>query len=245
MENLVPRYGFKGSILILGACMLHICLSAALYRPIEIHQAIVEYEWKVDKPTTQGLIPKIIVAVDEEKGLGFQPPPINEDAETASSLKTSSNKLSLHDLSRKSSMFHSVEDVSTDSTVYYKESCHQRAQNGDSLPSKSLSSKNHNESDKPSKGKCSTLHSIINCIDFSLIRNPLFLLLASTVMLMAVGCPQALFYLPSYANSQGLDKSECSLLLSISAVFDLTGRLGLGYIADLNLFSNYKAYSLR
>ena len=40
------QYGFKGSILILGACMLHVCLSAMLYRPIEDHQALVEHEKK-------------------------------------------------------------------------------------------------------------------------------------------------------------------------------------------------------
>jgi hypothetical protein len=86
---------------------------------------------------------------------------------------------------------------------------------------------------------------LMDFIDFSLLKNPLFLLMASTVMLMAVGCPHALYFLPSYANSLGLEKSECSLLLSISAAFDLCGRLGLGYIADLNLFSKSKAYSVR
>jgi len=44
MEVLIPIYGFRGCILILGACMLHVCFSASLYRPIHIHQQIVELD---------------------------------------------------------------------------------------------------------------------------------------------------------------------------------------------------------
>lgn len=35
IEHLVHHFGFHGTILILGGCMLHVCASAALYRPLE------------------------------------------------------------------------------------------------------------------------------------------------------------------------------------------------------------------
>lgn len=35
IEYLVHHFGFHGTILILGGCMLHVCLSAILYRPLE------------------------------------------------------------------------------------------------------------------------------------------------------------------------------------------------------------------
>ncbi|KAJ6645481.1 Monocarboxylate transporter 12, partial [Pseudolycoriella hygida] len=35
IRHLVQNYGFHGTILILGGCMLHVCACAALYRPLE------------------------------------------------------------------------------------------------------------------------------------------------------------------------------------------------------------------
>lgn len=37
IEHLVYNFGFHGTILILGGCMLHVCASAALYRPLEVN----------------------------------------------------------------------------------------------------------------------------------------------------------------------------------------------------------------
>lgn len=34
IEHLCANFGFHGTILILGGCMLHVCASAALYRPV-------------------------------------------------------------------------------------------------------------------------------------------------------------------------------------------------------------------
>lgn len=35
IEHLCAHFGFHGTILILGGCMLHVCASAALYRPVD------------------------------------------------------------------------------------------------------------------------------------------------------------------------------------------------------------------
>ena len=247
METLLPRFGFKGSVLILGACMLHICLSAVIYRPIEIHQAIVESERKTtDLPTIHNFtpIPIIIDPGNDDHSSDFNSPTTHEDSESSPSLKKKKNQLSAHNLSPISSMMHSVEDLTTDSTICYTDFRRQMAKKSASKTDV-LSSLSQHQSKKNKKRKWSKICSIFKCIDLTLTTNPLFLLLASTVMLMAVGVPLALFYLPSYANSQGLDKSDCSLLISVGAVFDLITRLALGYVADLNLFSNYKAYCLR
>lgn len=37
IEYLIQNFGFHGTILILGGCMLHVCVSATLYRPIDIN----------------------------------------------------------------------------------------------------------------------------------------------------------------------------------------------------------------
>lgn len=40
IEYLIQNFGFHGTILILGGCMLHVCISATLYRPIDINGTI-------------------------------------------------------------------------------------------------------------------------------------------------------------------------------------------------------------
>ena len=41
IEYLLNGYGFRGTMLILGACMLHILVSSALYRPLATHVNIL------------------------------------------------------------------------------------------------------------------------------------------------------------------------------------------------------------
>ena len=42
IEGLLEEYGFRGTMLILGGCMLHILISSALYRPLAIHIKIAQ-----------------------------------------------------------------------------------------------------------------------------------------------------------------------------------------------------------
>ena len=45
---LLDTYGFRGSLPVIGACLLHICISAALYRSAESHLKEV---WNLCKST--------------------------------------------------------------------------------------------------------------------------------------------------------------------------------------------------
>ena len=44
IEHFLEAYGFRGTMLLLGACMLHILVSSALYRPLAVHVKIVQQE---------------------------------------------------------------------------------------------------------------------------------------------------------------------------------------------------------
>ena len=111
----------------------------------------------------------------------------------------------------------------------------------------------HSKVDSPTKNSQdkvpfeSKSHHIIQTINkyinLSLIKDPVFLLLTGSVMFMAIGVPHCLFFLPSHAKHIGLPVTDASFLLSISAIFDLAGRLSLGFILDLNLFPKYLGYS--
>ena len=102
-------------------------------------------------------------------------------------------------------------------------------------------------SDKVSVRSAGRLDCLGNCVrnylDVSLVQDPVFLLLAGSVMMMAVGMPHCLFFLPTYAESVGISSEDASLLLSVSAIFDLGGRLIFGFLLDLNLFPKYIAYA--
>lgn len=221
--------------------MLHICLSAALYRPVEVHQAIVENVTQINIPNNCAVSSGIECDYVQHVPAGGRLTTISED-----DISLVHDRLSTTDLSHRLSIIHSVEDLSTNSTVIYTENMsYSKSNNADGFLTEKSVQTEVTVSYSNKTNRRFKFCSLMDFIDFSLLKNPLFLLMASTVMLMAVGCPHALYFLPSYANSLGLEKSECSLLLSISAAFDLCGRLGLGYIADLNLFSKSKAYSVR
>lgn len=79
-------------------------------------------------------------------------------------------------------------------------------------------------------------------LDISLLKDPVFILLCSSVVLMSTGCPYMLFYLPAYVTSAGYTKSEAGYLVAVSAAMDLIGRLGLGWLSDLQLFDRKKTY---
>ena len=81
-------------------------------------------------------------------------------------------------------------------------------------------------------------------IKLSLVKDPVFLLMTGSVMFMAIGVPHCLFFLPTHAKQIGLPFTDASFLLSLSAIFDLAGRLSLGFILDLNLFPKYIGYSM-
>lgn len=98
------------------------------------------------------------------------------------------------------------------------------------------------EEDSSEEVKESCIDWINNYLDLSLLSDPLFILMSLSVTLMSTGSPYMLYYLPAYVLSNSYTKSEAGYLVAISAAFDLTGRLGFGYISDLQLFDRRKAF---
>nr|XP_033185100.1 monocarboxylate transporter 12 isoform X2 [Bombus vancouverensis nearcticus] len=220
IKVLVDNFGFHGTILLLGGCMLHVCVSATLYRPLENNYAPEDTEMP-EKAEKNGVVAVELTDSDEEKdvvGECLQMKPISKI--------------------RSSSILHSVEDLSTDSTCVYKARS--------SL--KSLKSSvtavypvPQNESQLP-KEKKTVMQRIAQYIDLSLLKNPQFMMMCLSVSLMSTGSPYMLYYLPAYVHAAGYTKSEAGYLVAISAALDLCGRLGLGWLSDLKLFDRRKGY---
>ena len=69
--NLLNYYGFHGTLLIIGGCMLHVCISAALFRPLATHVIIIrnKEKKKVDIVPSESVRTDSIT-VHEEAGRG-------------------------------------------------------------------------------------------------------------------------------------------------------------------------------
>lgn len=99
-----------------------------------------------------------------------------------------------------------------------------------------------NEVDDCGKSESGCVSWINNYLDLSLLSDPLFILMCLSVTLMSTGSPYMLYYLPAHVLSAGYTKSDAGYLVAVSAAFDLTGRLGFGYLSDLQLFDRRKAF---
>ncbi|CAG0897980.1 unnamed protein product [Darwinula stevensoni] len=66
----------------------------------------------------------------------------------------------------------------------------------------------------------------------TMMHDPMFLVLAGSVCLLSVGIPQVLIYLPPHMEDLGHSRGSASLVLSISAAWDLLGRLSAGFFTD-------------
>lgn len=285
IEHLCDKFGFHGTILLLGGCMLHVCVSATLYRPLVVKET-------EDSPKPEPL-PKIITPNLDKQHIFLKIPNDQIQIKSPKQLELLFDNDLLHQnderlkknllndffnqttvlldtngsdseeekdqigettfmkptrssiLQRSSSILHSVEDLSTDSTCVYKSRHREGISRSMYLvphvyeSTKDISIKN----DVPSAPiKKSWSQKLSYYLDLSLLNNLQFIMMCLSVTLMSTGSPYMLYYLPAYAISMGYTKSEAGYLVAICAAFDLCGRLGLGWLSDLQLFDRRKGY---
>ncbi|XP_043578590.1 monocarboxylate transporter 12 isoform X1 [Bombus pyrosoma] len=257
IKVLVDNFGFHGTILLLGGCMLHVCVSATLYRPLENNYApedtnMPEKAEKVESTAKELETAKqqkldLIFANDSTTKHNLLNELFHQNGVVAVELTDSDEEkdvvgecLRMKPISkiRSSSILHSVEDLSTDSTCVYKARSSLK-----SLKSSvtAVCPVPQNESQLP-KEKKTVMQRIAQYIDLSLLKNPQFMMMCLSVSLMSTGSPYMLYYLPAYVHAAGYTKSEAGYLVAISAALDLCGRLGLGWLSDLKLFDRRKGY---
>jgi len=83
---------------------------------------------------------------------------------------------------------------------------------------------------KPKKSPCQTF---MDTMDFSIIANPMFLLVAVTNMIACLGFFIPYFYLPDLAVEKNFTKEESSYLISAIGVINTFGRIGTCWISDI------------
>lgn len=80
-------------------------------------------------------------------------------------------------------------------------------------------------------------HIFKRCIDFSLLRDGMYLIMLISNSTSAVGYTNFIILLPSYAQDLGYDKNQAAFLLSCVALFDFFGRIGGAALSDLGFVS--------
>ncbi|XP_076386851.1 monocarboxylic acid transporter silnoon isoform X1 [Megachile rotundata] len=257
IETLVKNFGFHGTILLLGGCMLHVCVSATLYRPLENNYApedtiVVDKLEKVETTAKELETAKqqkldVIFANDSTTKHNLLNELFHQNSVVAVELTDSEEEkdvmgegLRMKPISkiRSSSILHSVEDLSTDSTCVYKARSSLRSLRSSVT---AVCPVPQNEPQVPEEKK-TVMQRIAQYIDLSLLKNPQFIMMCFSVSLMSTGSPYMLYYLPAYVHAAGYTKSEAGYLVAISAALDLCGRLGLGWLSDLQLFDRRKGY---
>lgn len=153
---------------------------------------------------------------------------------------------------RSSSILHSVEDLSTDSTCVYKAARSSLRSLKSSVtvmgpeqqppPSPPSRMPSLTPTATSTESKITFMQRLTRYIDLSLLKDPQFIMMCISVSLMSTGSPYMLYYLPAYVHAAGYTKSEAGYLVAISAALDLCGRLGLGWLSDLKLFDRRKGY---
>ncbi|XP_043788457.1 monocarboxylate transporter 12 [Apis laboriosa] len=75
--------------------------------------------------------------------------------------------------------------------------------------------------------------------DFSLLRDPIYLVILISNSTNAVSYTNFVILLPAYAISLGFDKNMSSLLLSTVSVLDLIGRIGGSALSDVSIMPKH------
>ncbi|XP_015598488.1 monocarboxylate transporter 9 isoform X2 [Cephus cinctus] len=75
--------------------------------------------------------------------------------------------------------------------------------------------------------------------DFSLLKDPIYLVILISNSTNAVSYTNFVILLPVYANSLGFDKKMSSLLLSTVSVLDLIGRIGGSALSDVKIIPKH------
>ncbi|XP_054008591.1 monocarboxylate transporter 9 [Hylaeus anthracinus] len=75
--------------------------------------------------------------------------------------------------------------------------------------------------------------------DFSLLKDPIYLVILISNSTNAVSYTNFVILLPAYANSLKFDKNRSSLLLSIVSILDLIGRIGGSALSDVSIMPKH------
>lgn len=165
----------------------------------------------------------VVVITRLSDGREMQEITIHEESDEESDIPQMADS---HLRKRSMCMDHSMNDLHTLSAAQFQESIRRK---------KSLSPER-----RKSKQEVTGLR---RYLDLSLFKNRAFVLFVTSSAFTSVGYPHASVFMPAFATSSlGISRPDTGLLLSITAGTDLVGRIGFGWLSDLELFKREYGY---
>ena len=230
MRFLLDYYGLQGALLVLAGIMLHVCMCAMLLRPITFYKQIAQHRIKsntviigsTDDAGDETTIAKHTNVHDDktytnnvngvliEKETSFQP--LVEDQHPRNEPITKLEGLDLKDV-----VYGSLQSIPRQVTID-----EENAPRKFCTPLCCSSTKSGASKSLPK-------------FDWKLLKHPVFLLYAFSVLFAFCGYPQLFFIVPDHAKQLGINKNHQAFLVSIIGITDLIGRIGFGWVADCNL----------
>ncbi|XP_041967104.1 monocarboxylate transporter 13 isoform X2 [Alosa sapidissima] len=93
----------------------------------------------------------------------------------------------------------------------------------------------HTDHDAAKSGTSCVDSDVQRYVDYTLVTNVHFMVYSLFGVFAALGFFAPALFLVPYARTQGLDEYEAAMLVSLSAVLDLIGRVFFGWVANLRL----------
>ncbi|CAH1108313.1 unnamed protein product [Psylliodes chrysocephalus] len=214
---LLTSYGWQKTVLVLAAITITCALFGMLMRPLSYDEQVIE---EVKVPSKGALMSRA------SEGNISNRPVYN------STLSISKRKNSLQPLARKdvfyaSSIQNLKEFQSRTSLAEYRNSVH------------SLSARPKSPSLKgDSSDMCGQL------IDFSLLKDPVFLIIAISNLFGMTAFYIPFVYLVDLAELEGIANSRAAFLISVIGITNTVGRIAIGFIADIKSVNNFHVNNL-
>lgn len=225
---LLFEYGFNGCLLILGAVVLNTCVCACLFRPIDFWKKSKKYD---KRPKSNGddksRFDKFLC--NRSKTVAIEH---NHDT-----MHSSTGNLDRHQNSflLKQNMKYSSQPTLILHNRNVKEKLNPTIYT--SLESLCIMTLPESNGVKQKSSICSIL-------DWALLKNPLYLIINTSIWFGIFGHNAVFNCLPSLCVEFGMSDTDAALVVSIVGISDLVGRILGGWLADLKYFKRRTVFQI-
>ncbi|XP_071086136.1 monocarboxylate transporter 5-like [Haliotis cracherodii] len=242
---LLDEYGVRGSMLILTGLTMNMWVGAALFRPLSFfhkripkHPSVMSEERKHDQ--TQGnekhgneydvvraCSVKELTSINGGKAVvSFASQSNRAEGQISAIIRKSTRPESVVSIESQ------VDSLSESQIRLYTSNLDLTSMSMVDITEVNAESFDNEQESKEAKGCGMYVKRALSAFDFSLFKQPMFLLIVAFVHF---GIIFRLFgvYLPALANEKGISQTDAAYLLTLSCVLDFFSRLAVGFVADL------------
>lgn len=227
IEYLLETYGLQGSILLVGGAYFHVVAAASLFRPPSFYAPITDSaapEKKMEENSMaddvkNGHVRHSNGELKEELTKATSPLVSPSDDEEADAAEIMLEREVLHHSIMASTGSLCICPVSHCGSAFHKDV---------------------HEWEEEKEEKKGLWQQVLTMFDFSVMKSYIAVFLLTTCFLCFFGYFNFILFLPAHVITQGIDKYNKAILVSLCGIGDLIGRLTIGFVGDHNFITRYK-----